>query len=120
MALMLFAAAVLGWAASRLVIPTPSVAYVSPRVLATEPAARYFVRVPFAENARWVVQGGENAWCDTRRGWISRKPWLAGPGDVMCPPSKDGVRLVVEGFGRESGIAGAVVTVVSQTGGGER
>lgn len=106
--LLILLGALLGWVASRLVIPTPALAHVSPRVQVGGPV---LVSVPFAENVRWLVQGGEDKWC-SGHGWSRTKRWITGPGEALCPESKNGIRIVTEGFGKDAGLAGATIQAV--------
>lgn len=101
----LAAGLLLGWAASRLVLPTPETAYLSARAACGE--ARYVVTVPFATNASWSVQAGTRWWDPRRARWADSPSWHAGPGKVVTGPTPDGVRLVVQSFsaGKIAGVS---------------
>jgi len=90
----------LGWTASRLVIPTPAVGYLSPRVLLPGPVR---VRVPMIVNARWGVLSDLGKWCEPSTGqWTRRPVWSAGPAEVVCRAPGAAVRLLVQGPSSDS------------------
>jgi hypothetical protein len=101
----------IGWAASRMVIPSPSLAFVSPRF---ECSGRYQVTVPFGTNVRWAVQSGTGAgfWDPRSASWSRVTNWHAGPGKIIAGPAPEGVRLVVQGFGPAANVAGASIVAV--------
>jgi len=105
----------LGWAASRLVIPAPAVGYVSPRVVLPGPAR---IRVPMLVNARWAVAGDGGAHCNPATGqWQRRQVWNAGPAEIVCAPTRGGVRLLVQGPARDSRVVDPSISFVEVQGG---
>lgn len=98
----------LGWAASRAVIPVPELVLLSPQVSC---GGYHEVAVPLAENVRWAVKAGTRWWDPVKRAWVMSAPWHVGPGKMIVGPAPGDLRLVVEGF-RSGNVAGASIRKV--------
>ena len=111
--LILLVGLLLGWTASRLVIPVPERVFVSPHILCDEP--KYLVNVPFGSNIRWTVQSGPGGsyWNMLTATWSKAPWWHAGPGKTIVDGTNSGgIRLVAQGFGKDANLAGITVTSV--------
>jgi hypothetical protein len=108
---MLLIGVLIGWVASRLVIPVPTHVFVSPHIRCE---GQYLVTVPFGINVRWAVQGGTTPtyWNMLNSTWSKTPWWHAGPGKTVVTESQTGIRLLAEGFGSTPNIAGVTVTSV--------
>ena len=94
-----------GWAASRLVIPRPEVALLSP-AFSCGGVSRYAVTVDFAENARWAIQSGPGFWRTDSVAWSPWPLWQRQPGRIETGRTTEPVILVVQGFGKSNQLSG--------------